>query len=41
MHWKEQRNFTPFIETWGHGAWVAKDLDDARQMAVDFAEGVG
>lgn len=38
---KEQRHFTPFPTKWGRGAWVAKDLDDARQMAVDFAEGVG
>lgn len=26
---------------WGHGAWTAETLDDARQMAIDFAEGVG
>jgi len=25
----------------GRGEWVAETLDDARQMAVDFAEGVG
>ena len=23
-----------------HGAWVAKTMDDAKQMAIDFAKGV-
>lgn len=32
--------FCAFPETWGRGEWVAKTLDDARQMACDFAEGV-
>jgi hypothetical protein len=26
---------------WGRGEWVAESLEDARQMACDFAEGVG
>lgn len=26
---------------WGHGEWIAETLDDARQMAIDFAESVG
>ena len=25
----------------GRGAWTAETLEDARQMACDFAEGVG
>ena len=25
---------------WGRGEWEAKTLDDAKQMAMDFAEGV-
>lgn len=25
---------------WGRGEWVAETLDDAKQMAIDFAEGV-
>jgi hypothetical protein len=25
---------------WGKGCWTAKTLDDAKQMAIDFAEGV-
>lgn len=32
--------FTPYPETWGRGEWKAKTLEDARQMAMDFAEGV-
>ncbi len=32
--------FTPYPEHYGRGSWKAKTLDDARQMAIDFAEGV-
>jgi len=31
--------FQPYPE-FGRGAWIAKTLDDARQMASDFAAGV-
>lgn len=27
-------------EVWGKGEWEAKTMQDARQMASDFAEGV-
>lgn len=27
-------------EEWGRGEWTAETLDDAKQMAIDFAEGV-
>jgi hypothetical protein len=27
-------------ETWGRGEWTAASLDDAKQMAIDFANGV-
>ena len=27
-------------EQWGRGEWTAETLDDAKQMAVDFANGV-
>lgn len=27
-------------EVWGRGAWVATSLEDARQMAIDYADGV-
>lgn len=32
--------FRPYPESWGRGEWVAETLDDARQMAIDFADGV-
>ena len=34
-------NFSPFPEEWGKGEWTAKTLEDAKQMAIDFADGVG
>jgi hypothetical protein len=33
-------NFSPFPKTWGKGEWVAKTLEDAKEMAIDFANGV-
>lgn len=36
----ERKKFLPFPDTYGHGEWVAKTLEDAKQMACDFAEGV-
>ena len=33
--------FTFYPETYGKGEWVAKTMEDAKQMAKDFAEGVG
>lgn len=32
--------FIPFPEKWGKGEWTAKTLEDAKQMAIDFAESV-
>lgn len=32
--------FSPYPEEWGKGEWTAKTLDDAKQMAIDFAMGV-
>jgi hypothetical protein len=32
--------FSEFPEKWGKGEWVAKTIDDAKQMAIDFARGV-
>ena len=32
--------FSEYPETWGKGEWTAKTLDEAREMAVDFARGV-
>lgn len=35
----EGRAFSPYPE-FGRGEWTAQTLDDAKQMAIDFAEGV-
>lgn len=32
--------FHPFPDTWGRGEWTTKTMADAKQMAIDFAEGV-
>ena len=32
--------FEPYPKTWGKGEWTAKTLEEAREMAVDFAKGV-
>lgn len=32
--------FYNYPEKWGKGFWIAQTLDDAKQMARDFAEGV-
>jgi hypothetical protein len=29
--------FSPYPKTWGKGQWTAKTIDDAKQMAIDFA----
>ena len=30
----------PYPEKWGNGEWTPKTLDDAKQMAIDFSDGV-
>ncbi len=32
--------FCEFPDSYGKGEWTAKNLDDAKQMAIDFANGV-
>ena len=32
--------FTPYPEQYGRGEWIAETLEDAKQMAIDFREGV-
>lgn len=32
--------FTPFPDTWGRGSWTAATLEDAKEMARDYARGV-
>lgn len=34
-----QTQFEPYPK-WGKGEWVAQNLEDAKQMAIDFADGV-
>ena len=36
----ESGMFSEYPEKWGKGEWVAKTIDDAKQMAIDFARGV-
>ena len=33
--------FCAYPETYGKGTWTAKTIEDAKQMAIDFAKGVG
>lgn len=33
-------HFVKFPEKWGKGEWEAKTLEDAKQMAIDFAKSV-
>ena len=33
--------FEPYPYKWGRGEWTAKTLEDAKEMAMDFAESVG
>ena len=32
--------FSEYPKKWGKGEWMAKTLEDAKQMAIDFAESV-
>jgi hypothetical protein len=36
----ESNTFEIYPEKWGKGEWEAKTLEDAKQMAIDFANGV-
>lgn len=33
-------HFSPFPKKWGKGEWEAKTLEDAKQMAIEFAESI-
>lgn len=37
---KIQTRFEPYLK-WGRGEWTAQTIEDAKQMAIDFAKGVG
>jgi len=34
------KTFAPYPEKWGKGKWKAKTLEDAKQMAINFAKSV-
>lgn len=34
------QHFSPFPKEWGKGSWIAQTMDDAKQMAIDFANSV-
>ena len=36
----EYTHFSQFPDQWGKGEWTAKTLDEAREMAIDFAKEV-
>ena len=36
----EYRHFEGFPKKWGKGEWTAKTLEEAKQMAIDFAKDV-
>ena len=40
MRGTTQTNFEPYPETWGKGEWTAKTLEEAKEMAINFAQGV-
>jgi len=40
MRGTESKEFFAYPETWGLGEWTAQTLEDAKQMAIDFAESV-
>jgi hypothetical protein len=35
-----REEFEPYPETWGKGEWTSKNLEEAKEMAIDFAKGV-
>ena len=40
MRGQESGMFSEDPEKWGKGEWTAKTIEDAKQMAIDFARGV-
>lgn len=41
LHGQKYEQFWPYPESFGRGEWVVETLEDARQAACDFADGVG
>lgn len=40
MRGTEHEEFEPYPKEFGRGEWIAKTLEDAKIMAIDFAKGV-
>ena len=40
LRYKISGVFNPYPKEYGRGEWVAKTMEDAKQMAIDFNEGV-
>ncbi len=40
MRGQKSGMFSEYPEKWGKGEWTAKTLEDAKQMAIDFAQSV-
>lgn len=40
MRGQKSGMFSEYPEQWGKGEWKAKTLDEAKEMAIDFARGV-
>jgi len=40
LHGTAYSHFQPYPDEFGRGEWVAETLEDAKQMAIDFADGV-
>ncbi len=36
----DNHHFSPYPKEWGKGAWTAQTLEDCKQMALDYYEGV-
>lgn len=40
LHYQITSVFCPWPTNWGRGEWTAETLEDAKQMAIDFNDGV-
>lgn len=40
LHGQINSVFQPFPDKWGRGEWIARTLNDAKQMAINFSNGI-
>ena len=40
MRGTHRSEFEPYPKKFGKGEWIANTLEDAKQMAIDFSDGV-